>query len=63
MSHDLSNYRHVVRVKTAVAIEGVNACVVFDLITYLPRKTRLCRNTAVINISRHPAGPVAVAYQ
>lgn len=60
MSQNLSKHRHVVRVKTSVDIEGVTPDIVFDLITDLPRKTRLCRNTAVINISRHPAGPVAV---
>ncbi len=60
MSQKLSNHRHRVRLKSSVDIEGVNADTVFNLITDLPRKTRLCRHTAVINISRNPAGPVSV---
>lgn len=54
------NDRHEVCVKTSVDIQGVSPSTVFALITDLPRKTRLCPNTAVININHHPQGPVEV---
>ena len=46
--------------KSSVDIEGVDPDIVFDLIIDLHRKTRLCRNTSVIRINRHPSRPVAV---
>lgn len=51
--------RLVVRVEAVVDID-MECASVFDLITDLERKTKLCPHTSVIRIDRQPEGPIGV---